>query len=74
MEKNEYSAPLWTRRSSKCANDHCVTVSRHDRGVDIFDSTDPGTALSFPDRTWRAFLLTFANPRSSRDSEPTRLA
>jgi hypothetical protein len=65
MENNEHPKPLWTRRSSRCANDHCVTVSRDHRGVDIFDSTDPSTALSFTDSAWRAFLLTLANPRET---------
>lgn len=57
---------VWTRRSSRCANDHCVTVSRLQNGVSVFDSTAPEIALSFPDPAWRAFLLTFrtATPRT----------
>ncbi|MDG4807649.1 DUF397 domain-containing protein [Micromonospora sp. WMMD1120] len=49
--------PIWTRRSSRCDNDHCVTVSRHNQGVDVFDSISPGTVLSFPESSWHAFLL-----------------
>ncbi|TWG28234.1 uncharacterized protein DUF397 [Micromonospora palomenae] len=58
MKKTAADQPIWTRRSSKCANDHCLTVSRHQRGVVVFDSITPEIALSFPDPAWRAFLLT----------------
>lgn len=59
MEANTHTQSLWTRRSSKCDHAQCVTVSRYQNSVAVFDSIAPETALSFPDDSWRAFLLTF---------------
>ncbi|MER7461144.1 DUF397 domain-containing protein [Micromonospora sp. NPDC126480] len=61
MERIESLPLLWTRRSSKCANDHCVIVSRHRGGVVVFDSTAPDSVLSFSDSSWQSFLLTLRN-------------
>ncbi|MGC4804986.1 DUF397 domain-containing protein [Micromonospora sp. DT233] len=65
--------PLWTRRSSRCDNDHCVTVSRRNQGVDVFDSILPRTVLSFSDSSWRAFLLDLET-RTARTARTGRRA
>ncbi|MEV6812587.1 DUF397 domain-containing protein [Micromonospora sp. NPDC051296] len=56
--------PLWTRRSSRCQQDHCVDVSRYPNTVEVCNSTDPGAALSFTDDSWRTFLRTLNSLRS----------
>ncbi len=65
--------PIWTRRSSRCDNDHCVTVSHHNQGVDVFDSISPGTVLSFPESSWRRFLLSLET-RETRTASGERQA
>ncbi|QOC89725.1 DUF397 domain-containing protein [Micromonospora craniellae] len=61
MSKSHNTSPVWTR-SSRCDHENCVEVSRHSITVQVRNSTDPGTTLSFTHDSWRSFLRTHDNP------------
>ncbi|MEU5553385.1 DUF397 domain-containing protein [Micromonospora sp. NPDC047793] len=61
MEESRNNCPIWTRRSSRCQNDHCVDVSRYPASVEVCNSANPDTTLSFTDDSWRSFLRALGN-------------
>ncbi|MEU5565473.1 DUF397 domain-containing protein [Micromonospora musae] len=61
MEETRNNSPLWTRRSSRCQNDHCVDVSRYATKIEVCNSTAPGTTVSFTEDSWRTFLRALGN-------------
>ncbi|RAO00788.1 DUF397 domain-containing protein [Micromonospora noduli] len=61
MEEDRNSHPIWTRRSSRCQNDHCVDVSRYPTTVEVCNSAATHTLLSFSNDSWRNFLHALGN-------------
>lgn len=61
MENARNIRPIWTRRSSRCQNDHCVDVSLYPTSVQVCNSVTPDVTLSFTDGSWRTFLQALGN-------------
>ncbi|RNH99697.1 DUF397 domain-containing protein [Micromonospora aurantiaca] len=61
MEEARNAHLVWTRRSSRCQNDHCVDVSRYPTKVEVCNSAARDTTLSFTDDSWRTFLQALRN-------------
>ncbi|MEU7617243.1 DUF397 domain-containing protein [Micromonospora rifamycinica] len=48
--------PLWTRRSSRCRQDHCVIVTARVDAVDLSDSKADGDVITVSPGAWAAFV------------------
>jgi hypothetical protein len=56
MTNDGRDAVIWTRRSTRCAEDHCVIVSLLPTAVRISESDYPCRSFAVPRRSWEIFL------------------